>query len=199
MKKGFVRAAWVGALAICTAVFVAPHDAAAEGDDTPLINLVALASQRLALAVPVARWKWANSRPIEDPPREAALLADVDQRARAAGVDPAFAQSFFRDQIEANKQMQTALFEKWRATRPPVGPAPDLAKNTRPAFDRLTQSMIAGLTRVQPMRDAPDCPSRLARSVENWQAMTHYDSSESSALTTALAHVCSAGGVSRRG
>jgi chorismate mutase len=194
MKRSLSAAA-LGAVALCAALSVTPRNARAEGDDTPLINLVALASKRLALAVPVAQWKWANGRAITDPPREAALLADVDKRARAAGVDPAFARAFFQDQIDASKEMQTALFERWRATKPPEGPAPDLAASTRPALDQLTQALIPALARVQPLRDAADCPLRLTRSIQNWKTMTHYESTETHALATALSHVCTAGGM----
>jgi chorismate mutase len=193
--KFSLRTVVVGTAALCVALLANPRNAAADGDDTPLMNLVALASQRLALAVPVARWKWANHQPITDARREAALLADVEKRARAAGVDPAFAHAFFKDQIEANKQMQAALFDQWRSSKPPVSATPDLATSTRPALDRLTQSMIAGLARVQPLRDAPDCPLRLARSVQNWKTMTRYDASETGPLATALAHICSSGGM----
>ena len=73
-------------------------------------NIVALASQRLALAEPVARWKWANHKAIEDRPREAELLVSVEKRAAQAGVDPAFARTFFEDQITASKDVQNALF-----------------------------------------------------------------------------------------
>jgi chorismate mutase len=187
-----------GALATATlfaALGLLPRPAAADGDDTAFTNLVALASQRLALAEPVARWKWANHQPITDAPREAALLADVEKRARSANVDPAYARAFFQDQIEASKQVQTALFDSWRATRPPEGAPPDLAASSRPQLDRLTQSMLAGLARVETLRDAPDCPSRIARSVANWKALTRYDAPHSRALATALGHVCSAGGV----
>ncbi len=187
-------------LALTTVVLVAvlgltPRPAVADGDDTALTNLVALASQRLALAEPVARWKWANRQPITDAPREAELLADVERRARAANVDPAFARAFFQDQIDASKQVQTALFAAWRSARPPEGAPPDLATSTRPQLDRLTQSMLTGLARVQTLRDAPDCPSRVARSIANWRALTRYGSTGSSALAAALGHVCSAGGV----
>jgi chorismate mutase len=195
MKSLLRVAALAGTAAVCALLLMTSRDAAADGDDTPLVNLVALASQRLALAVPVAQWKWANHQPITDAPREAELLADVEQRARAAGIDPAFAHAFFEDQVEASKQVQTALFDKWRTSKPPAGPAPDLATSTRPALDRLTRSMIAGLARVQPLRDTPDCPIRLARSVQSWKTMTRYDASEAGALATALAHVCSSGGM----
>ncbi len=194
MKRS-ISATVACAILLGAALLANPRNAVADGDDTPLVNLVALASQRLALAVPVAEWKWANHRPITDAPREAALLADVEKRARAGGVDPAFAHAFFQDQIEASKEAQTALFDKWRASKPPEGPAPDLATSTRPALDRLTRSMIAALARVEPLRDAPDCPTRLARSVQNWKSMTRYDASEAAPLATALAHVCSSGGI----
>ncbi|RKE34632.1 chorismate mutase [Paraburkholderia sp. BL23I1N1] len=187
------------ALALFTALALAPASAVADGDDTALTNLIALASQRLALAEPVARWKWANHQAITDTPRENALLADVEKRAVDANVDPAFAHAFFQDQIDASKDVQNALFDNWRSTRPPEGPAPDLATSTRPQLDRLTQSLVAGLARVQPLRTAQDCPSRVAQSLANWKSLTRYDSAHSSALTRALGHVCETGGVGATG
>jgi chorismate mutase len=195
MKQRSRLRASVTATLIALAFCATSCNAEADGDETALINLVALASQRLALAVPVAQWKWANARPITDAPREAALLAEVDKRARAANVDPAFARAFFQDQIDASKQVQEELFDTWRKSRPPEGPAPDLAASTRPQLDRLTQALIPALARVQPMRNAQDCPSRVARSVDNWKAMTRYGATDGKALATALAHVCTAGGV----
>ncbi|GAA5240794.1 hypothetical protein BMMON2_36160 [Burkholderia mallei] len=121
--KQSLRASLAAAVLGCI-VLSAPRIAAADGDDTALTNLVALASQRLALAEPVAHWKWLNGKPISDPPREAALLADVEQRATANGVDPAYARAFFDDQIAASKQVQNALFATWRATHGPEGPRP---------------------------------------------------------------------------
>lgn len=187
------------ALALLACAALAPAPALADGDDTALTNLIALASQRLALAEPVARWKWANHQAITDKPREEALLADVQKRAAAANVDPAFARAFFQDQIDASKQVQNALFASWRASQPPQEPAPDLATSMRPQLDRLTQSLIAGLARVQPLRAAPDCPSRVAQSLANWKSLTRYDSTRSNALNRALGHVCETGGVGATG
>jgi chorismate mutase len=189
----------LAAAALSLALLTTPHAARADGDDTALTNLVALASQRLALAEPVARWKWANHKPISDPRREAELLSGVERRATTSGIDPAYARAFFEDQIAASKMLQDALFAQWRASRAPDGVAPDLATQTRPQLDRLTQALLAGLARAQPLRDAPDCPSRLARSIANWKTLTRYDSGQSAALDTALSHVCSAGGASRVG
>ncbi|NKJ47920.1 chorismate mutase [Burkholderia sp. SG-MS1] len=187
------------ALALTACVALAPVPAVADGDDTALTNLIALASQRLALAEPVARWKWANHQAITDTPRENALLADVEKRAAAANIDPAFARAFFQDQIDASKDVQNALFATWRSTQPPEGPAPDLATSTRPQLDRLTQSLVTSLARVQPLRTADDCPSRVAQSLANWKSLTRYDSAHASALTRALGHVCETGGVGATG
>ncbi|SAL47867.1 chorismate mutase [Caballeronia telluris] len=188
-RRGRVLAALASLLLGCIG---AAH---ADGDDAPLTSLVALASQRLALAEPVARWKWARHEPITDEPREAALLASVEQKAQAAGVDPAFVQRFFRDQIEASKDVQNALFANWRAARPPEGSPPDLAADTRPKLDRLTQSLIAALARVEPIRHADDCPLRLADSVARWKHLTRYDAALNAPLSRALSHVCATGGV----
>lgn len=198
MNRSF-RLAVSCALALAACAAFTPTSAVADGDETALTNLIALASQRLALAEPVARWKWANHQAITDTPRENALLADVEKRAIAANVDPAFARAFFQDQIDASKDVQNALFATWRNGQPPQGPAPDLAASTRPQLDRLTQSLVAALARVQPVRATDDCPSRVAQSLASWKSLTRYDSTHSSALSHALGHVCETGGVGATG
>jgi chorismate mutase len=197
--KLLTRAGALCAVTLAASLVIAPAPAFADGDDTALTNLIALASQRLALAEPVARYKWANHQPITDTPRENALLADVAKRASAANVDPAFARAFFQDQIDASKEVQNALFDSWRNGQPPTSAAPDLATSTRPQLDRLTQAMVAGLARVQPLRAAADCPSRVAQGIANWKSLTRYDAAHSSALMHALGHVCETGGVGATG
>ncbi|TAM00862.1 MAG: chorismate mutase [Paraburkholderia sp.] len=188
----------IRASACCAAalLFALPLSSArADGDDTALTNLIALVSQRLSLAEPIAHWKWEHHKPITDAPREAALLDDVQKRASAAGVDPAFARTFFRDQIDASTQMQKNLFETWRTSQGPSGEAPDLATVTRPQLDRLTGQLVGALARVQPLRASADCPARVARSIANWKQLTRYDSARTEAMSQALEHVCTAGGV----
>ncbi|RFU46876.1 chorismate mutase [Paraburkholderia sp. DHOC27] len=186
-------------MALSAALAMVSAPARADSDNTALTNLISLVSQRLALAEPVARWKWANHQPITDAPREAALLADVEKRAAAAQLDLAFARAFFQDQIDASKEIQNALFATWRSTRAPEGAAPDLATSTRPQLDQLTKSMITGLVGVQGLRTAADCPSQVAQGIANWKTLTRYDSARSAALTRALGHVCESGGVGATG
>ncbi|PLZ00391.1 chorismate mutase AroQ, gamma subclass [Burkholderia sp. WAC0059] len=165
-----------------------------DDDDTALTNLIALASQRLALAEPVAHWKWVNHRPVSDTSREQALLADMRKRGTAADLDLSFVQAFFQDQIDASKSVQSELFDAWK-TAPPTGSAPDLVHSTRPQFDRLDRQLIVGLVRVQPLRASPDCPVLVAQGIENWKQLTRYDDARTTALTQALEHVCESGGV----
>jgi chorismate mutase len=191
--NAFLRASTCCAAALLLALPVA--SARADGDDTSLTSLIALVAQRLSLAEPVALWKWSHHKPITDAPREAALLDDVQKRASAAGIDPAYARAFFRDQIDASTQVQKALFDTWRESQAPTGPAPDLATVTRPQLDRLTGQLISALARVEPLRTSPDCPVRVARSIASWKELTRYDSARADALNRALGHVCEAGGV----
>lgn len=167
----------------------------ADAGDTALTNLISLISQRLALAEPVAHWKWIHHQPIVDAAAERTLVADVEKRARAAGVDLAFAHAFFADQIEANTQVQKALFDTWRTSQPPADSPPSLSSVIQPQLDRLTPQLIAGLARVQPLRTAPDCPIRVAQTLADWKSLTRYDSMRTDALTQALSHVCESGGV----
>ena len=182
--------------AACALLFAVATPAYADGDDTAFTNLIALVSERLALAEPVARWKWARQEAITDQPREAALLKQVEGKARDAQIDPDFAQQFFRDQIDASKDIQNALFASWRALKAaPEGSPPDLVNDTRPKLDRLTRLLTGALARVEPIRHADDCPLRLADSVARWKHVTRYDSSMNAPLARALSHVCAAGGV----
>jgi chorismate mutase len=179
-----------------TLLLSATAPAHADGDDTAFTNLIALVSQRLALAEPVARYKWARHEPITDEPRENALLKQVAQKAQAAQIDPDFARQFFRDQIDASKDVQNALFANWRAVKAaPESTPPDLASDTRPKLDRLTQSLMGALGRIESIRHEDDCPLRLADSVARWKHITRYDSSMNAPLMHALSHVCAAGGV----
>jgi chorismate mutase len=191
--NALVRAGACCAAALLLALPFSP--ARADGDDTALTTLIALVSQRLSLAEPVAHWKWEHHKPITDTPREDALLADVQKRAVAAGVDPEFARAFFRDQIDASTEVQKALFESWHTSQAPAGAAPDLATVTRPQLDRLTGQLIGALAQIQPLRASADCPSRLGRALANWKQLTRYDSSRAEAINEALGHVCQGGGV----
>ncbi len=123
----------------------------------PLMNGIL---ERLAISEAVARTKFASGKPIQDPPREQALLDSVGDRATQFGLTPAQARTFFRIQIEAGKLVQTALLARWtREGRAPGEPV-DLTTRLRPALDRLGTSLLHDLGRVCAL---PDDPQRMAR------------------------------------
>lgn len=187
-----ILVALAGALAL-------PHRAQADtstaAGESALMNVIAQASQRLVLADTVARYKWLKSQDITDVPRENALLDNVTQRSPGFGVDPQFARTFFRDQIEANKLVQQGLISDWRLTPPPPQAVPDLASSIRPQLDQLTTTLLTSLARVQSLRQADDCPVRLAHSLAEWRRLNNSDSLHEQALQRALAHLCASGGI----
>ncbi|WP_176399136.1 gamma subclass chorismate mutase AroQ [Pandoraea sp. PE-S2T-3] len=116
--------------------------------------------ERLTISEAVARTKFGSGKPVQDTPREQALLDSVGERASQYGLTPAQARTFFRLQIEAGKLVQTALLARWaREGRAPGQPV-DLATRLRPALDRLGGSLMHDLGRLCAL---PDDPTRLAR------------------------------------
>ncbi len=123
----------------------------------PLMNGIL---ERLAISEAVARTKYTSGKPVQDTPREQALLDNAGERAAQFGLTPAQARTFFRLQIEAGKLVQTALLARWaREGRAPGEPV-DLASRLRPALDRLSTSLMHDLGRLCAL---PDDPSRMAR------------------------------------
>jgi chorismate mutase len=109
-------------------------------------ELSQLIGARLSIMQEIAKYKWNNNAPIEDPDREQTLLDSVGKQAEAEGLQPQWAQHFFRLQIEAAKLAQYQLFQDWRRTQHPAfSEAPDLAKVARPRLDALTPRLLKSL------------------------------------------------------
>ena len=109
-------------------------------------ELSKLIGARLSIMQEVAKYKWNNNAPIEDPDREQKLLDSVGKQAQAAGLQLQWAQHFFRLQIEAAKLAQYQLFQDWRRTQHPAfSDAPDLATVARPHLDALTPLLLKSL------------------------------------------------------
>ncbi|SUA89689.1 gamma subclass chorismate mutase AroQ [Pandoraea pulmonicola] len=123
----------------------------------PLMNGIL---ERLAISEAVARNKFSSGKPVQDTPRELALLDSVAERATQFGLTPAQARTFFRLQIEAGKLVQTALLARWTREGHAPGEPVDLATRLRPALDRLGTSLMHDLGRLCAL---PDDPARMAR------------------------------------
>jgi chorismate mutase len=96
-------------------------DAVERGDQreaflaVPVAPLLVLAAERLILGVDVAAAKFVSGTPINDPVREKQTMDWVSRELRGMGNGREMGISFFRDQIEANKVIQSGLHNHWRA------------------------------------------------------------------------------------
>lgn len=128
-----------------------------------------LMDERLALMPDVARYKWNTKSAIEDLPREQKIIDGLKTEAQALGVPAAWAERFFRAQIEAAKQIQREHFARWQqADVGPFADAPDLATVTRPRLDALTPKLLRELAAAWP---ALADPAQRGRIVATMQGM----------------------------
>lgn len=124
-----------------------PAKAAAQNSVQAMLNLMA---QRLHLSEKVAQSKWNSQLPIADTARETQVVLDFMRRAKAMGINEMRARHFILAQIEASKQVQTALHQTWRNQgQGKFEPGPDLAKEVRPQLDTMSQTMLEQLQGLQ--------------------------------------------------
>lgn len=72
-----------------------------------------LIAKRLELSKQLAIYKWNNQIAIDEPKKEEAFLASMEEKASKKGLDPKIVRSFFQSQIEAAKDIKIQAFEKW--------------------------------------------------------------------------------------
>ncbi|MFI5659070.1 chorismate mutase [Streptomyces sp. NPDC051684] len=183
-----------GAALPATAAPAAPaatSSQSAHADPRALAAITSLATERLALADKVAAAKYGTDAPIDDPAREKVILDDVAERSAGLGIDPAFAQAVFRDQIEANKVVQRGLYARWDA-HPEQRPTerPDLAKEVRPQLDRITTQLLDALREVAPTRASAACGPLLTAAALRDAHARGFDALHLKGLAQALPSVC---------
>ncbi len=115
----------------------------------PRDDLPSLLVERLAWMDEVARYKQARRLPIEDAPREAALLDAMTREGSAAGLPAGVVRAFFADQMEAAKQAQHAWLKAHADSPTHHAPLPDLAGEVRPALDALGRRLLAALAEAR--------------------------------------------------
>ncbi|MFD7547484.1 gamma subclass chorismate mutase AroQ [Streptomyces sp. NPDC059578] len=157
----------------------------------PLDRVTSLLAERLLVADKVAAAKYGTSLPIEDVVRERQILDDVARRSAALGLDPVRTSAVFRDQIEAGKNVQRALFARWDA-HPEERPTerPDLGRDVRPVLDRITTDLLAALTASGPARAAASCRFAVAVSAAGQVHVRDLDRVHAVNLFRGLRNVC---------
>ncbi|MGX2997116.1 chorismate mutase [Streptomyces sp. JNUCC 64] len=157
----------------------------------PLDRVTSLLAERLLVADKVAAAKYGTALPIEDPARERQILDDVARRAAALGLDPVNTVAVFRDQIEAGKNVQRALFARWDA-RPGERPTerPDLVREVRPVLDRITTELLDALKSSGRERAAASCRVAVTVSAAGQAYERELDRTHAVNLLRGLRHVC---------
>lgn len=157
---------------------------------TALHPVAELAAERLATADLVAAAKWGTDSPIDDPAREQQVLDSVAAQAQQAGADPDEVRVIFRDQIEANKLVQRALFQRW-TDHPDQAPTtrPDLSV-VRQEINRVNTALVQALADTTTDRDAFTCRPELALATFQVHHENHLDALHTRALLRALRSIC---------
>ncbi|MFF4369438.1 chorismate mutase [Streptomyces sp. NPDC001594] len=156
-------------------------------------TIVRLAAERVMTADTVAAAKWGTGRPIDDPAREKIVLDNAAARATELGIDRATVQRIFKDQIDANKDVQRALYAHWRE-HPTKRPShhPDLATQVRPVLDRVDSRLLTAIQQAQPLLSRPGCDVLLKWRKAVTVRTMELDALHRSGLDRALAHTCRA-------
>lgn len=149
-----------------------------------------LSARRLATADLVAAAKWGTDSPIDDPAREQQVLDTVARLATELGADPAATVRIFRDQIEANKDVQRALHRRWDAdaSQAPTE-RPDLAE-VRAEINRLNDGIVRAIAGSARDRTAPYCGVVLLTSAARVGREMSLDAVHMTALARSLNSVC---------
>lgn len=165
-----------------------PRAAAAAIDLEPLRTLLA---ERLALMPDVARHKWNTRSPVEDLARERQIIAGLQRDAEALGIPAAWAERFFRAQIEAAKVIQRDLFARWEASgQGKFANVPDLATVIRPRLDTLTLQLLRTLAAAWP---ALSDPGQRPRLVAAFQPLHTAPGANATAVDVAVAPLTGSG------
>jgi cyclohexadienyl dehydratase len=117
-------------------------------------NLFGLIGERLGYMHKVAAYKWVHGLPIEDLQRENVVLDHATSDGLEYGIRVAMSRAFFRQQIEAAKEIQHYWFEHWK-DHPVPQKITDLNTVIRPELVRLGKSITALLGRTSSL-DARD-------------------------------------------
>ncbi|MFI9650012.1 gamma subclass chorismate mutase AroQ [Streptomyces sp. NPDC052040] len=155
-----------------------------------MAHLAGLALERVNTADLVAASKWISGQPIEDPVREQQVLDSMDAEAVRLGIDRPSVQRIFKDQIEANKLVQSELHERWRsnAGEAPTS-APDLG-DVRDEINRINGELLTAIGASQPLLSTPQCSRIRVQAVDAVVRSQHPDDLHIKGLWRALKDLC---------
>jgi chorismate mutase len=127
----------------------------------PLIELVDAAAQRLAVAEPVAAFKWRSHGSVEDPHRVQQELSKLGADATAEHIDPGYVTRAFGDQINATEAIEYSRFADWSLNPAGVPDAPPDLSASRSTIDGLNQTMLSQIVVNWDLLHSPACSEQL--------------------------------------
>ena len=114
-------------------------------------SLASAMNQRMAVMKDVAGYKAAHHLPVEDLVREQKVLAEAQEEAAKAGVDPQSVAPFIQAQMDAAKAIQYRYLADWLSQPEPEWKPADLAdvrkrisQYDKLILDTLSQQLNAG-------------------------------------------------------
>ena len=122
-------------------------------DHAAIEELARAVDDRLAVMRDVAAAKFVSGAPVLDATREAAVLQQVGERARALGLDVAAVQAFFSVQMRHARLSQEQWLATWRAAgdcEPCAKPTP--LATVRERIDAANERQLAALYLLVPLR-----------------------------------------------
>ncbi|KQH78159.1 chorismate mutase [Mycobacterium gordonae] len=163
----------------------------AEGSG-PLTALVDALAERLAIAEPVAAYKWGAHAAIEDPVRVQQELVTLREDAASAQVDPDYVARVFSDQIAATEAIEYSRFADWKLAPAAVPPAPADLAASRAAIDALNTKILSHISLNWGLLNSPACPGLLRNARSEVTRLRGLDNLYQRALTAATAAYCQA-------
>jgi chorismate mutase len=143
----------------CGLVSTGLQAAPAQQPPVQLQPLIATMEQRLEIANDVARSKWHSGKPVQDSERERQVIQNAESRAGEFKLTGDDVRAFMTAQMEANKMVQYARIEQWRATGlSPEKPESSLTEGIRGRLDTLLPVLMQSYSAFQPYRSDAKCP-----------------------------------------
>ncbi|HEY1067516.1 MAG TPA: chorismate mutase [Pirellulales bacterium] len=118
---------------------------------------------RISLMHEVALAKRRGGHPIDDAVREGDRVVAARKKAVEVGLDPGFAEEFYRSQITVSKMLQRADFLRWDVAPPPEKPTPRDLSKVRKEIDKLDAEIVRDLARLRPVLSDPRVQDGIVR------------------------------------
>lgn len=168
-------------------------------DQQAVEELTSAIDQRLAAMRDVAAAKFVSGAPVQDAVREAAVLQQVGERARALGLDVASVQAFFEVQMRHGRMAQEQWLATWRAAgrcEPCATPVP--LATVRERIDSANERQLTALYMLAPLReDATAALLAQSRTAMTSRGFADQEAVELAAAASAIKRSAAAGALDR--